>query len=206
MVDTDIVRDEPGPRIAVPAGPNALAWKELRAMLERFVARRVASTEVEDVLHEVFVRIARALPSLRQSERLSAWVYQIARNAIADHYRRPKAPAVSLVESDGPLDTNDEESLAATDLARDLRELVGLLPAKYRKALELTDLDGITQAAAARRLGLSVPGMKSRVQRARARLRELLETCCDIELDVRGRVVDCEPRRRPAQLPNCCSR
>jgi RNA polymerase sigma-70 factor, ECF subfamily len=72
----------------------------------------------------------------------------------------------------------------------------------------LTELEGITQAAAAAQLGLSTSGMKSRVQRARAQLRELLVECCEIELDRRNRVTRLEPRSEPcdcrstpAQLP-----
>lgn len=68
------------------------------------------------------------------------------------------------------------------------------LPDDYRRAIELTELGGMTQAAAAERLGLSVPGAKSRVQRGRARLREMLLRCCEIETDRRGRVVAFEAR------------
>jgi RNA polymerase sigma-70 factor, ECF subfamily len=61
----------------------------------------------------------------------------------------------------------------------------------------LTELDGVTQAEAAARLGLSTSGMKSRVQRARAQLKDLLADCCEIELDRRGGVTAYRPRRRP---------
>lgn len=192
-----------------PMTPLDAAWKDLRAMLERFVARRVAPADVEDVLHDVFVRIARGLPALREEQRMTAWVYQVARNAIADHFRRPLAQRAAPLERDTEdlaQELDDDDPAAATALAGELRAFVELLPASYREALELTDLDGITQAEAARRLGLSVPGMKSRVQRARAQLRDLLEGCCAIELDVRGRVVDCEPRRPPPERPDCCAR
>ena len=69
------------------------------------------------------------------------------------------------------------------------------LPEPYREALVLTELDGLTQADAATRLGLSTSGMKSRVQRGRGQLRDLLLGCCEIELDRRNRVTDYVPRR-----------
>ena len=72
--------------------------------------------------------------------------------------------------------------------------MVRQLPADYREAIELTELEGLTQVAVAERLGLSVSGMKSRVQRGRARLRAMLLRCCEIELDRRGRLVAFEPR------------
>jgi RNA polymerase sigma-70 factor (ECF subfamily) len=52
-------------------------------------------------------------------------------------------------------------------------------------------------------LGVSLSGMKSRVQRGRVRLRALLEACCDIALDARGRVMSCE-RRPGGSAPNDC--
>ena len=72
--------------------------------------------------------------------------------------------------------------------------MVRALPDDYRRAVEMTEIEGLTQAAAAERLGLSVPGAKSRVQRARARLKEMLLRCCEIETDRRGRVVAFEAR------------
>ena len=68
------------------------------------------------------------------------------------------------------------------------------LPDDYRRAIELTELEGMSQVAAAERLGLSVPGAKSRVQRGRARLRAMLLRCCEIETDRRGRVIGFETR------------
>ncbi len=176
-------------------------------MLQRFVAGRVPAQDVEDVLHDVFVRMQRGLGEVRDGERLTAWVYQIARNAIADHYRRPvrrrELPTADLTAL--PL-AADEAGEVPVELTAAVLRFVAQLPAADRQALELTDLQGLTQAEAARRLGLSVPGMKSRVQRARARLREVLDACCRIEVDVRGRIVDCEPRDRAAATPGCCDK
>jgi RNA polymerase sigma-70 factor (ECF subfamily) len=69
-----------------------------------------------------------------------------------------------------------------------MRPLVSRLPDKYREALELTEFEGLSQVAAAERLGLSTSGMKARVQRARGQLRDLLLDCCQVELDRRGGV------------------
>jgi len=50
-------------------------------------------------------------------------------------------------------------------------------------------------------LGISLSGMKSRVQRGRAQLRALFEECCVIALDARGRPISCEPRG--PRTPSC---
>lgn len=74
-----------------------------------------------------------------------------------------------------------------------LDPLLAQLPDKYREALELTDVQGLTQAAAAARIGLGISGMKTRVQRGRAQLKLLLTQCCEIELDRRKGVINYHP-------------
>ncbi|MBW4622370.1 MAG: hypothetical protein KME17_23820 [Cyanosarcina radialis HA8281-LM2] len=77
-------------------------------------------------------------------------------------------------------------------MASCLRPLLEYLPASYRQAVQLADLDGMTQRAIAQELGISLSGMKSRVQRGRQKLKELLQTCCQIELDAVGNAIDYE--------------
>jgi RNA polymerase sigma-70 factor (ECF subfamily) len=81
-----------------------------------------------------------------------------------------------------------------TELTRCLRPLLTRLPAKYREALELTELEGVSQVVAAERLGLTTSGMKAQVQRPRTQLRELLVEYCEVELDRRGGVSAYEAR------------
>jgi RNA polymerase sigma-70 factor (ECF subfamily) len=70
--------------------------------------------------------------------------------------------------------------------------------------MTLIEIEGVSQVDAARRLGLSVSGMKSRVQRGRAKLRALLEARCRIAVDARGRVVGCDPLPRSDVPSGCC--
>jgi RNA polymerase sigma-70 factor (ECF subfamily) len=180
--------------------------EHLRSLLVPFISKRVDPQDVDDVVQSVFVRIQRGLDDLRDGDRLVAWGYQIARNVIVDHIRRRAVrthePLDRLGSVTAPL---EDDERAGAELAPILGHFVGMLPDMYREALQLTELDGMTQADAAARVGLSLPGMKSRVQRARAQLRELLEECCDISLDTRGGIVDVEPSNPPADLPNCCA-
>jgi RNA polymerase sigma-70 factor (ECF subfamily) len=71
---------------------------------------------------------------------------------------------------------------------------VARLASPYREAITLTELRGLTQKDAAEMLGVSLSGMKSRVQRGREKIREMFDECCAISVDCRGRVVECESR------------
>jgi RNA polymerase sigma-70 factor (ECF subfamily) len=74
--------------------------------------------------------------------------------------------------------------------------MIERLPGEYRQAVILVDLEGLAQQKAATQLGLSLSGMKSRVQRGRRQLKGMLEACCTIELDRRRGVIDYDVRNR----------
>jgi RNA polymerase sigma-70 factor (ECF subfamily) len=177
-------------------------WRELRARLHGFVGRRIGNPEdAEDIVQDVLVRMHRNIDALLSADRLYAWAFRSARNAIADHYRSPnrrdvtgEAAAKVMNELAAGKAGGEPSNEARTEMARCIAPMVRGLPSHYRQAIELTELEGMTQAAAAERLGLSVPGAKSRVQRGRARLRAMLVRCCEIETDRRGRVITFETR------------
>jgi RNA polymerase sigma-70 factor (ECF subfamily) len=186
----------PPPR-SQPLGAEAV-WREFHARLLGFIASRVGdSSTAEDILQDVMLRIQRHAGELERSAALGAWVHQIARNAIADHYRRAsrrrEQPAgIDLDRQQSPV-LEDARGELRGELAACMRPLLERLPALQREALTLTEMEGLTQATAAARLGLSTSGMKSRVQRGRAQLKELLTACCEIELDRRGGVRSYRP-------------
>ena len=175
-------------------------WAELHASIRGFVARRVRQqADVDDVVQRVFLQVHRALPTLRETDKLHAWVYQTARRAIADFYRAPSqnreitTGMVADIANELPLMDSPEDAEAATrELSTCLRPLMSGLTAADQEALQMVEFDGVTQIEAAARLGLSVSGMKSRVQRARSRLRSALHDCCRIAVDRRGGVISYE--------------
>ncbi len=173
------------------------AYRDLEAQLRPFVARRVSEpAAVDDIVQDVFLRMHRNLHALRDEQRFGPWVYQVARSAIAEHRRaRARHPLVSSGASPHleVLQEGDDRAVEQ-ELASYVAPFVAMLPSPYREALTLTELEGLTQKEAADMLGVSLSGMKSRVQRGRERLRGLLEDCCEIALDARGHVIACEPR------------
>jgi RNA polymerase sigma-70 factor (ECF subfamily) len=181
--------------------PAETTWSELHDRLRAFVARRVPDrAAVDDLAQEIMLRLYTSMARLRDRDRLDAWAYQVARNVIADYWR-DRAATREL-----PLDQDLSDRLAAmpaleddhrpeqlrAEIASCLAPMVERLAEPYREAIRLTDLGARTQTEAAAQLGLSVPGMKARVQRGRAQLRELLLACCRIELDRRGQITEIE--------------
>lgn len=185
-------------RLRLPMSSTAAedVWREMHGPLLRFIGRRVSDPrDAEDVLQDVMVRIHRHARELGAVENLGAWVHQVTRSAIVDFYRRRAARPEQLAEHGAEL--GEPAAVADTppsELTACLVPLMRRLPDTYREALELTEFEGLSQVAAAERLGLSTSGMKARVQRGRTQLRDLLLECCSVELDRRGGVVGYQAR------------
>jgi RNA polymerase sigma-70 factor (ECF subfamily) len=164
-------------------------WDHFHERLFKFIRRRVEDDDAaEDLLQEVFLRIHSRMETLNDASRLESWIYQIARNAIIDHYRRRR----DLIEIPDTVPAEDVfvEPDASDVLAASMREMVEELPEPYRQALLLTEYEGLTQAELADRLNISLSGAKSRVQRARQKIKDALLACCHFEFDRYGRVID----------------
>lgn len=163
-------------------------WQDYSLQLKRFIRQRVSDElTADDLLQEVFVRVHTHIDSLQDDTRLTSWLYRITRNVIVDHYRAGK-PVEELTET--LVWAEEGEADAAQSLLPCLRGMVDSLPEPYRDALRLTELHGLTQQELARHQGLSVSGAKSRVQRARAKLKKSLLACCHFEFDRRGNLLD----------------
>ncbi len=152
-------------------------WRDHHAKLRRFVRRRVSDHyDAEDIVQDVFVRAQESLHQLESADRAGAWLARIAANRLIDHYRS-RRPSEELPE-DLAADAPEDDPVIA--LAPCLPEMIEQLPPTYRDALRLSEIDGIPQRAVAQRLALSLSGAKSRVQRGRLLLRQLVEKCCRV--------------------------
>lgn len=187
-------------------------WPELASRLRPFIAARVRSVaDAQDVEQEVLLRMHRALPDLEDEDRLVAWMYRIARNAIIDHQRAQRRATEPLDDdvahdlADASPAADQAEESASSELSRYLGYFVALLPTLYRQAITLTEIEGRSQREAAEMLGISTSTMKSRVQRGRAKLLKMLDQCCEIALDARNKVIGFEPRECPVEDDDCCS-
>lgn len=168
------------------------AWFATETELRGYLCHRTGRVEdSEDLLQEVFIK------ALRQGERFCrvdnprAWLFQVARNTLADRLRVSHAQVPLPDDLAAPM---DEPTLAVDDLSQCLPRVLSELSEADRLAITLCDIEGRTQQDLADRLGISLPGAKSRIQRARQRLRSRMEAACKVRFDEQGEICCFTPR------------
>jgi RNA polymerase sigma-70 factor (ECF subfamily) len=175
--------------------------KEILARVPRvcaFIRKRVQSTaDAEDLAQETVLKAFRARRSLRDDRRLEAWLYRVARRTVSDHYRR-QCPQTELADTDGMTGDARLDKVTA-DVAGAALCYLGTLPYEYQAAVRLADYEGLPHKEVARRLGISLCAAKARIRRGKQRIRELMEHCCLMVYDTRGKVIDYD-------LRSACSR
>jgi RNA polymerase sigma-70 factor (ECF subfamily) len=185
-------------------------WAHLRSQVRRMLGSRLASgADAEDVVQEVLLRVLRSAGSLRDGARFDAWLSAMVRNATADQLRARQRHPVPASDTHGDVEAappagDESDETARRQLAAVLRPFAERLPALYRDVIILSELEGVPHAEIARRLAISVSGVKSRVQRGREQLRKMLTDCCQIALDTRHAVVECVPKTG-GDGGDCCS-
>jgi RNA polymerase sigma-70 factor (ECF subfamily) len=179
------------------------AAAQLRGELMSFVRKRLQNkTDAEDLVQEIFVRMLRSVSGLKSNEKFHAWVYQIARNAIADYWSARQRARLHEPE-DPSLPAPDTSARdAEQELSECLRIFSARLPGPYKDAIELSELAGLPHREIAVRLGISVSGVKSRVQRGREKLKSLVLECCAVDLRG-GEVRACEARESHRDSAPC---
>ncbi len=179
-------------------------WPGLVKQVRLIVSRRVDAAWVDDVTGGVLLRLVENTHALGTADNPAAYVQKLTRNAIADFYRRADVENRALaataeeaklrdpgaVPGETELDRSSEEAIS-----RCLHPFIEELPATYRDALTLTEIDRLSPKQAAGKLGLSYSGMKSRLQRGRTLLKSAVIRCCRIETDPRGGIIDHQPRK-----------
>lgn len=172
-------------------------WLKFSHPVKDFIRNKTHNADItDDILQEVFIKIHQNLPLLRNEERVAGWVFQIARNTVLNYFRFQKK---QLENQEFYSQQTEEESHFKEN---NLNEIVGIwleefkkdLDPKYQEALQLVDIEGITQIELAHRLGISVSGAKSRVQRGREQLKQKLIGCCPVKTDQYGNILEIQRR------------
>jgi RNA polymerase sigma-70 factor, ECF subfamily len=171
---------------------DTLNWTKLTADLKRFVYRRTKDKALtEDIVHDIFLKIQNKAAQLREREKVYGWIYQIARHAIIDHYRRQlRGIEAKDIDWDAtPPNFND-------CVSNTIEQLIPSLPDKYRVPFEMATLHSLSQLEVADQLSLNYATAKARVQRARKLLRKKMEAILIVKTDGYGNVIVCQNRRR----------
>jgi RNA polymerase sigma-70 factor (ECF subfamily) len=177
--------------------------ERFRTKIFGYIRSKVADkATAEDLTQETFVKVGNALAKGTEPEHFRGWLFQIARNTIIDFLKEADR-FVSLEKSQIASMTQDPEILDPVDNAFRKQlfsyalKVIETLPPEDCQALTLTELDGLSREELAGELGISLTAAKSRVHRARGKLRKAVEECCRLVTDPYGRVIDWKKRQSP---------
>jgi len=173
-------------------------WKKFNRELYNFILSKVKDRDsAKDILQETFIKIQKNIHTLKDDKSLKFWIYRITYNSIIDYFRGKN----NLNEYDKncentpqpePEDSNENNS----KLSECVVPFINQLPLIYKEALTLTEFENYSQLELADHLGISYSGAKSRVQRAKVKLKELFEDCCNISYDKYGNIIEFHSRNK----------
>ncbi len=173
--------------------------EEAKTPLKNFIRDRVSNEEdSQDILQDVFLKLISNVDKLIDTQKVHAWIYKTARNAIIDYYRKNnKNLDYKSLPEELPL-ILDEDLTSNKEIASCLKNMTEKLPEKYKQAIKITVFENHTQKEYSEMAGISLSGAKSRVQRARNILKEMVLGCCSLEFDGLGNIINYKTRS-----PNC---
>ncbi len=165
-------------------------WKEHHDQLLNFIRKKVKNqSEAEDILQEVFIKILAKIDTLKETEKLKSWLYQITRNTIIDHYRE-KQRGKNIDISFHPFEEEPDESSSMKTAEGWIGLYVNGLPDNYRDAIILSELKGLSIAEIADKMNISYTNARARIHRGRQALKKNLTDCCTFHVDVYGNIID----------------
>lgn len=165
-------------------------WSDFHQELKSFILNKTRNaSDTDDILQEVFMKIIKNFDKVSKSENLRHYIYGIVRNSVNDYFRS-KRPLIDYREVKESL--NEEESISLNETVAEccIRPFINKLPQDYRDALLASEFQEISQKELAMKLGISYSGAKSRVQRGKEKLKNMILDCCAYESDKYGNLID----------------
>ena len=163
-----------------------IIWEDLGQELSAFINSKVKDVDAsQDILQDTFLKAHMNIHKLIDSSKLTSWIYQITRNNINDYFRNKK----QLIEIEN-VELAIEEEPSYQNLANCINSKIKQLPEKYQEAMVLTTFKNLKQTELADYLGISYSGTKSRVQRAKEKLKDLVIDCENVEADRKNKVIE----------------
>jgi len=160
-------------------------WQKHKQQLRRYIRAKVKDPGIaEDILQDVYLKASTQLYQLKNKASFKSWLYRIAHNQVIDFYRKAQ-PYVELPDNLIVEEVESKQQLYQV-LSHCVNPMLNELPEKYSVPLKWAELEGVPQKEIANKLGLSLSGAKSRVQRGRKLLQQLMLARCDFEIDNNG--------------------
>ncbi len=175
-------------------------WMKFENRLRAFILSKVHDkAAADDILQELFIKVHANIDKVRDETKIQSWIYQVCRNLVTDYHRsESKKSQTNLLTYHPAEEENADEAM--NEALQDMVKMMDNLPAEYCEALCMTELGNLNQKQYAEKVNISYSGAKSRIQRARKMLKDMLMTCCHYEFDKYGTVTDIHPRKC------CCCR
>jgi RNA polymerase sigma-70 factor (ECF subfamily) len=178
-------------------------YDQYYAKVRKFILTLVKDEWVaDDLIQETFIRVQQNVESLRDSSKLSSWIFRIAHNLCQDHFRRSKTSRreerIDQEEGEGLKETLIQEGrdiqkeLEQGQMGECVQDQISLLPESLRTVLLLFDIMEFSHQEIADILGITAKNVKVRLHRARKRLKPILQEKCSFERDERN-VLVCLP-------------
>jgi RNA polymerase sigma-70 factor, ECF subfamily len=168
-------------------------YRDFDNQLSNLICQKVNHQDCcHDILQDVYIKVIQNVDKIEKAGNPKSYLLKIADNAVADYYRKKankKYDAFAddfILPEDTPL---NEFSLKLANYC--LRPMIESLEPIYSEALILTELEGLSQHQYAEKLGISYTNAKTRVQRAREKLKKVILECCQYEFDKYGNIVSC---------------
>jgi RNA polymerase sigma-70 factor (ECF subfamily) len=168
-------------------------YKIFDSQLADLICRKVNHQECcNDILQEVYIKIILNIDKIEKAGNIKSYLLKIADNAVVDHYRKESNKKNDTFSEDFVLPEETrvkDQTLKLADCC--LRPMIESLEPIYSEALILTELEGLTHQQYAEKIGLSYTNAKTRVRRAKEKLRKVILHCCQYQFDKYGNIVSC---------------
>lgn len=184
-------------------------FSEIYGKLFGYISKHVKNkNDVNDIIQDTFIKVKTNIESLKNPAKADKWIFQIARNTMNDYFRKQKRyfenednyQEIYINEN-----VFEDEDIKSKIRIQNFSEYAGFivseLPEKYRKAVYMKYIRGFSMKELAEELDISVSGAKSRVQRGRKMIKEIILKCCQVSTDKYGNIVDykpniCKPKKK----------
>src|SRR5690606_1799517 len=149
--------------------------------------------DAEDLAQEVFLKLYESKNSKVQN--IKSWIYTIAKNSIIDYYKKKRIYTEEV--GDNLMRVERSEEKAIQELSNCIEMFINQLPADYMTVMRLSEMDNLSQKEIAVKMDMNYTTVRSKIQRGRVKLKELISDCCTVIQGGKGAIIDYKKK------PNC---